>query len=213
MKLPFLALALALVACHSDSKEDLIADANVDNDKVDTDVLVPGGTNYRLDTSADPVLVFTAWGMMNQEQYGTWTEYEVQAGRADDGIAALLVSFTFNTDSVDTGNNLMTSHLKSDDFFDVANHPTGSFTSNSISDNGDGTFAVAGEMTLRGTTKALTYTATIDEANDVIHTTATIEFSRWDFGLYPADATGPGDDGVGDNVVVEYDVKLELEES
>jgi polyisoprenoid-binding protein YceI len=79
--------------------------------------------------------------------------------------------------------------------------------------SGHGTFAVSGDMTLRGTTKELTYTATIDEANDVIHSTATIEFSRWDFGLYPSDATGPGDDGVGDTVVVDYDVKLKLEES
>ena len=213
MKLPFLALALALVACHSDSKEDLIADADVDNDKVDTQDLVVDGTNYRLDTSADPVLVFTAWGMMNQEQYGTWSEYDVQAGRTGDGLDSLMVSFTINTGSVDTGNNQMTSHLKTDDFFDVAAHPTGSFTSSSISDNGDGTFSGSGDMTLRGTTKELTYTATIAEANDVIHSTATIEFSRWDFGLYPSDATGPGDDGVGDKVVVEYDVKLEIEES
>jgi len=213
MKRCFWAITLTLVACHSDSKEELITNVDVDNDKVKTDALPLDGAAYRLDTSADPVLLFTAWGMMNQEQYGTWSEYDVQAGRSDDLLSSLMVSFTINTESVETGNNQMTSHLKTNDFFDVAAHPTGSFTSSSVSENGDGTYVVSGEMTLRGTTKELTYLATIEEAGEVIHSTATIEFSRWDFGLYPSDAIGPGDDGVGDKVVVEYDVKLKLEES
>jgi polyisoprenoid-binding protein YceI len=63
-------------------------------------------------------------------------------------------------------------------------------------------------MTLRGTTKTITFEATISEDGDSLASTATIEFSRWKFGIIADGASEAEADGVGDKVVVEYDVTL-----
>ncbi|MCG8361161.1 MAG: YceI family protein [Kiloniellales bacterium] len=46
-------------------------------------------------------------------------------------------------------------HLRSADFFDVANHPTAKFESTKIEVTGDKTGVITGDLTLRGVTKPL----------------------------------------------------------
>jgi polyisoprenoid-binding protein YceI len=197
-------LLISLVGCHSASQDEL-AGENVD--KADLGDEAPLGAEvWELDTEADPVLGFTAWGAFNSEQYGVWTTYNVRVTRDDAGEYD--IDFLCEMDSVETGANALTKHLKTDDFFDVDNHPEGSFASTSVVDNDDDTWTVKGDMTLRGTTKTITFEATISEDGDSLASTATIEFSRWKFGIIADGASEAEADGVGDKVVVEYDVTL-----
>lgn len=61
----------------------------------------------------------------------------------------------FNTDQLSTTSGAFTKHLKSDDFFDVATHPTARFVSRSVAVDGDqGT--VTGDLTIKNVTKPVT---------------------------------------------------------
>ena len=55
--------------------------------------------------------------------------------------------------SVDTGNKDRDDHLRTNDFFDVPNHPKMAFKSTRIEPKGDGEYVVYGDLTLRGVTK------------------------------------------------------------
>jgi polyisoprenoid-binding protein YceI len=65
------------------------------------------------------------------------------------------VDVTIDTSTVDTGNSGRDADLKSDHFFDVAQFPTATFTSTSVTKNGN-KLTVAGNLTLHGVTKPVT---------------------------------------------------------
>ncbi len=58
--------------------------------------------------------------------------------------------------SVQTGNTLLDSHLKSDEFFDVAKYPDVSYKSSKIVFDGDAPTAIVGDLTMHGVTKPVT---------------------------------------------------------
>jgi polyisoprenoid-binding protein YceI len=73
-----------------------------------------------------------------------------------DDLAATSVTIEAEMGSANTGNPGRDGHLQGEDFFDAANHPTMSFRSTSIADQGDNKFALTGDLTIRGTTKPVT---------------------------------------------------------
>ncbi len=103
-------------------------------------------------------------------------------------------------------------HLKAPDFFDVGKFATAAFVSSEIKAGGDpaaagSTHTIKGNLTLRGTTKEVTFPATV--AVNGKDLTAKTEFSinRKDFGIeYP----GKPDDLIRDGVVLKIDLKATL---
>ena len=69
-------------------------------------------------------------------------------------ITKSTVTATIGVDTVDTGEEARNTHLKTPDFFDVANLPTATFTSTSVAKSG-GNLKVTGNFTLRGVTKQI----------------------------------------------------------
>ena len=67
-------------------------------------------------------------------------------------ITKSTVNVTIDVTTVDTGVAPRDADLKSDHFFDVAQFPTATFASTSVSKSGDG-LTVAGNLTLHGVTK------------------------------------------------------------
>ena len=65
------------------------------------------------------------------------------------------VEMTIDVASIDTNVQQRDDHLRSPDFFDVANHPTLRFRSTKIDQKGSDVI-VAGDLTIRGTTKPVT---------------------------------------------------------
>ena len=57
--------------------------------------------------------------------------------------------------SIDTNNPDRDNHLRTNDFFDVANHPKILFKSTGIKSKGDGEYTVTGDLTIRGVTKSV----------------------------------------------------------
>ncbi|MFO0758798.1 MAG: YceI family protein [Byssovorax sp.] len=58
---------------------------------------------------------------------------------------------------IDTGNADRDNHLRAGDFFDAEHHPKITFQSTSITAKGEGEYAVAGDLTIRGVTKPVTF--------------------------------------------------------
>lgn len=82
---------------------------------------------------------------------------EVTADAADFSDAS--IGFSAEVASINTGIEARDNHLRSEDFFAAEQHPQLSFRSTSISATGDGSLAVTGELTMRGVTKTVTFTA------------------------------------------------------
>ena len=68
--------------------------------------------------------------------------------------------FTIDTTSVSTGVGPLDGHLKSKDFFNVAENPTAKFVGDKFSFDGAKVTAVAGMLTLNGKTNPVTLNAT-----------------------------------------------------
>lgn len=67
------------------------------------------------------------------------------------------ISFTAAVDSVDTRNEQRDGHLRTNDFFDAANHPEISFVSTSIVPQSHEDFTVTGDLTIRGKSNPITF--------------------------------------------------------
>ena len=67
-------------------------------------------------------------------------------------ITKSTVNFTIDVASVDTGTAQRDNHLKSPDFFDVAQYPTATFVSTSVAKSGSG-LTVNGNLALHGVTR------------------------------------------------------------
>jgi polyisoprenoid-binding protein YceI len=61
--------------------------------------------------------------------------------------------------SVDTGNQKRDGHLQTADFFDAEKHPTLTFKSTKVTAAGKNKFKIAGDLTMRGVTKPVTFDA------------------------------------------------------
>jgi polyisoprenoid-binding protein YceI len=66
------------------------------------------------------------------------------------------LSVRMDVSSLDTRDANRDGHLKSGDFFDVANHPFITFATSKVVDRGNGACEVAGDLTIRGVTREVT---------------------------------------------------------
>ena len=91
--------------------------------------------------------------------------------------------------SLSTGNDDRDTHLRSGDFFDVDHYPTIAFRSTSVRAKPDNTWEVAGDLTVRDSTRPVTLQVDFDGANvsplgdERIGFSAAAEVNREDFGL------------------------------
>lgn len=77
----------------------------------------------------------------------------------DKNPAASKVKVEIDTTSVDSNHAERDKHLRGAEFLDVANFPTATFESTSVTPAGDGKATIAGKLTLRGVTKDVTIDA------------------------------------------------------
>lgn len=115
--------------------------------------------------------------------------------------------------SIDTGNADRDNHLRTNDFFDVPNHPTITFKSTAIESKGDGEFVVHGDLTIRGVTQnvplEVEYHGT--SKNPYGQTVAGISvrgtINRKDFGVSFNSVLETGGVAVGEKVKLELDLE------
>lgn len=118
------------------------------------------------------------------------------------------VSLTVQVASIDTRQSDRDAHLRSDDFFAAATHPTLTFVSRAITARGAGTFDVTGDLSIRGITREVTIPVTYLGAakdpwgNQKHGFEGTFTINRKDFGLSWNAALETGGFLVGDDVTI-----------
>jgi polyisoprenoid-binding protein YceI len=125
------------------------------------------------------------------------------------------VDVTIDVSSIDTRQEMRDNHLRSPDFFDVANHPTMHFVSERIEgDPRKGEFQIIGDLTIRGVTRQVALDATLEgETRDPwgkerAGFSASGKVNRTDFGLNWNQALEAGGVVVSDEVKLSIDVEL-----
>jgi polyisoprenoid-binding protein YceI len=114
---------------------------------------------------------------------------------------------------VDTRNAKRDDHLRSDDFFDVAQHPEITFTSKRVEPGAAGAFKLVGDLTIRGTTKEVVLdvegpTPPVKGMGGIrIGATATTKVKRLEYGLKYNQLVEAGP-VVGDEVTITIDLEL-----
>jgi polyisoprenoid-binding protein YceI len=126
-------------------------------------------------------------------------ELQVSGGKvADKGNKVVI-----DTTSVWSDNERLTGHLKSPDFFGVAQHPAATFETTSVKQNTTNS-TVTGNLTLHGITKQITFPANINVSDDSVDVTADFVLNRFDFEMkYP----GKADDLIRKEVVLKLKLK------
>jgi polyisoprenoid-binding protein YceI len=133
----------------------------------------------------------------------------------DADLSRSKVDVTIDPASIDTRDAKRDGHLKSPDFFDVANYPTITFKSTRVAKQADGKILATGDLTLHGVTKPVTltvdsFTAPIKDGfgGTIRGVSATGKINRKDYGLTWNKALEAGGVAVGENVDLQIDVEL-----
>ena len=87
---------------------------------------------------------------------GNFTKFEGTIHVDPDHPEKSSVTATIDAASVDTKNEKRDADLRSDDFFDVAKHPTITFKSKSVKQTGADSGDIVGDLTMHGVTKEIT---------------------------------------------------------
>ena len=94
-------------------------------------------------------------------------------------------------------------HLNSDDFFNVTEHRTSSFTLRNMTElkeaKGDATHSVTGDFTIRGITKTVTFDAKVANKDGKMSIEGTAELNRAEFDVKYG--SGSFFDNLGDNLI------------
>src|SRR5688572_23177841 len=124
------------------------------------------------------------------------------------------VNATIDVKSISTRVEKRDEHLKTDDFLDVANHPTMTFVSTSITPAAGGTYNLTGNLTILGTTKPVTFELTAPSGpittrgTTKIGASASGRINRKDFGVKYHEVMDNGGLGVADEVFIQLDFEL-----
>ncbi len=98
-------------------------------------------------------------------------------------------------------------HLKSDDFFDVAAHPTATFEITEAKASNDGRQEITGNLTLKGITKSITFSAAVNPSESGLNANTgsfVIDRTEWDVKY------GSGLIGTAQNRIINDKVGIEI---
>ena len=163
--------------------------------------------------SIDPVhssIGFSVRHLMVSKVRGTFAKFGGAITVADDGAPSVTAEIA--VDSVSTNNEQRDAHIKSADFFDVDKHPTATFTSTRVRDNGD-RYVLDGDLTLKGVTRPVSLDVEFYGVNpgmghgEVAGFEASVVLNRKDFGIDIDMPLETGGAVVGDKVTVTIEIE------
>ena len=167
--------------------------------------------DYTIDPSHTRI-GFSARHAMVTKVRGQFEQFEGSAHVDTVNPANSSVTVTIQAASVTTGNEQRDGHLKTPDFFDIANYPQITFVSTDVERDG-AEWAITGDLTINGVTKSVTVPfEETGSAKDPFGNTrvgfegeVTIDRTEWNLSFNAALETG--------GVLVSEKVKLEFDVS
>lgn len=158
---------------------------------------------------------FAVKHMMVSTVRGTFSKVTGKAGLDDQDPTKSVINIDIDAASINTREPKRDDQLRSADFFDVAKTPTITFKSTRIDKKGKGKFAVTGDLTMRGVTKAVTLDVTGPTApvktpwgTLVRGISAKGKINRKDWGLIWNKVIEAGGVLVGEEVEISFDAEL-----
>jgi polyisoprenoid-binding protein YceI len=94
---------------------------------------------------------------------GRFTQFSGEFTFDEKDLAANQVKISIDTKSIDTNHQRRDDHLRSPDFFNVAEFPAMTFQSTKVEKTGEKTGKLTGNLTLLGVTKAVTFDVTFNK--------------------------------------------------
>lgn len=113
-------------------------------------------TKYNVDTYHS-FLDFSIGHMGISFVNGKMDKYQGTLEMNGEEVTTAKFNFTIDASSVNTGIEMRDNHLRSADFFDVANHKDITFVSTSVKKNGKNNYKLTGNLTVKGITKPVTF--------------------------------------------------------
>ena len=207
----FAASALFIASCGSpDGSEATVTDATNAAEAPAT------ATSYKVDTE-NSVLNWKGAKITGSNHVGTLKlsdgTLKAENGQLVSGSFTIDMNSLDNTDLKGTdGHAKLLGHLKSDDFFSVANHPTATFEITNVTPktgDANATHDISGNLTIKGITKNLTFPAKVNVSPDNLTATADFFFDRT---LYDIKFNSSSFfENLGDNAINnEIEMKVEL---
>jgi polyisoprenoid-binding protein YceI len=176
---------------------------------------IPAAGNYLLDPMHTRI-GFAARHMAVSKVRGGFNSFEGSLEIGDDPLDSK-VSVTIDVASVDTREEARDQHLRTNDFFDVPNHPTWTFVSTGVRPAGPGEWDVDGELTIRGVTRQVTLHTVLEGVvqdpygNHRVGFSARTSVDREDFGVSFNAVLDKGGLVVGRKVDIEIEAEAVLQ--
>ncbi len=171
--------------------------------------------SYAVQTDGDEIAWVGFKTISGDQHHGTIQvtegEMNVQDGKLVGGTFVIDMNSIYNIDVPMEGEynkEKLTNHLKSDAFFDVANHPTATFTITGVVEGADGMHNISGNLKMRGKENNITFPANVSITENGINFEApefTIDRTQWDVMFLSANLVDVAKDRAIDN-----NIKLEV---
>ena len=189
---PTLFLSALLIGCVEDVSKDKAEATVAEAKKVDT--TAPKGEVLKVDASKSTIKALGA--KITATHPVDFHDFSGELAVADGKLTK--VEFTVQMATLESDHPKLTEHLKNEDFFDVSGHPTSTFVSTKIEQDG-AKATVEGNLTIRGNTKSVTFPADVKIADGTVEAKTEFAIDRQDFAIvYP----GKPDDLIQDKVVL-----------
>ncbi len=160
---------------------------------------------------------FSVRHMMVSRVRGRFTDVSGTITTADDVTSSSVVA-EIAMASIDTGNADRDGHLRTNDFFDIENFPTMTFTSTGLTATAE-VFELTGDLTLRGVTKSITLEGEISGFGPDAYGGTRVgfeakgSFHRSDFGVNWNTPLETGGVVVGEKVDIHLDIQAVLNQA
>lgn len=154
---------------------------------------------------------FVARHAMVTKVRGSFNEFTGSAQVNAENPSASTTQVTIQATSIDTRNADRDAHLRSNDFFDMDNHPEITFSSTAVEATDDG-YRITGDLTIKGATNPVTvdfeYTGTAVDpyGNTRVGFEGATTINRKDWGVSYNAALETGGVLIGEKIVLEFDI-------
>jgi len=172
-------------------------------------------TNKWIIDPAHSTIGFKVKHLMITNVSGHFSKFDLQVETEGEDFTTAKGAFTADTASVYTGNDERDRHLRSPDFFDDHSFPKVQFVPKKYeSVDNDGSYNVTGDLTIRGTTKSVTFGVEFGGVvkdpwgNTRAGFTVNGKINRKEFGLNWSALTEAGGLVVSDDVRVSCEIEL-----
>lgn len=192
LTLPFLVATAMTLASGCSNPADDMTQANVEEANETSDDTEVAGKIYTI--TEDSTVGFLG-AKVTGSHTGGFHEISGEIKVADGTIVGQ-PSIVIDMESIWSDNDRLTGHLKNDDFFDVPNYPTSTFTVTSVEGSGENA-KVTGNLDLHGVTKSITFPASISISDEEVKVAAEFAINRRDFNI---NYDGKANDLIRDNV-------------